>query len=128
MTTPVTLNLPSDVVQDVALAASQSHREVDDVMVRSLRAGLRSLVVAEQFGDFSAMSDAEVLQLTDSQMPAEQSARMSDLLSGQREGSIDRLERAELAMLMQFYQTGQLLKAGALAEAVRRKLREPLAS
>jgi hypothetical protein len=59
-------------------------------------------------------------------MPAEPSQRMSDLLDGQREGTLDRLERAELAMLMQFYQTGQLLKAGALVEAVRRQLRQPL--
>jgi hypothetical protein len=51
---------------------------------------------------------------------------MSDLLDRQREGTIDRLERAELASLMQFCETGQLLKAGGLAEAVHRGLRPRL--
>jgi hypothetical protein len=83
--------------------------------------------MTSELEDFSAMADEEVLQLADSRMPAEQSSRMSDLLDRQREGAIDRLERAELAMLMQFDQTGQLLKAGGLAEAVRRGLRKPLA-
>jgi hypothetical protein len=76
--------------------------------------------------DFTVLSDSEVLQLAASQMPAEQSSRMSELLDLQREGAIDGVQRAELASLMQFYQTGQLLKAGGLAEAVRRGLHKPL--
>ena len=126
MTTTVTLNLPTETFNAAELAATESHRQVDDVMVRSLQAGLRSLVASAELSDFANMPDAEVLALVDSQMPADQSERMSVLLDAQREGAIDRLERAELTMLMQFYQTGQLLKSGALVEAVRRKLREPL--
>ena len=126
MTTEVTLHLPMDVVHEVELAASQSQRQVADVLVRSVQTGLRSLVASSELGDFATMSDTEVLEMADGQMPADQSQRMSELLDRQREGTIERLERAELAMLMQFYQTGQLLKAGALAEAVRRKIREPL--
>lgn len=126
MTSTVTLSLPAETLHEAQLAASQSHRQVDDVMVRSLQTGLRALVASSELGDFANMSDAEVLALADSQMPLDQSERMSGLLDAQREGKLDRLERAELAMLMQFFQTGQLLKAGALVEAVRRKLREPL--
>jgi hypothetical protein len=126
MTSPVSFNLPTDLVHEAESAASQSQRGFEDVMVRSVQAGLHSLKMTSELEDFSAMSDAEVLELAASQMPAEQSSRMSNLLDRQREGTIDRLQRAELASLMHFYQTGQLLKAGGLAEAVRRGLRQPL--
>jgi len=84
--------------------------------------------MASELADFSQMTDDEILRLADSRMPVDQSKRMGDLLDLQREGEADRLERAELGMLMHFYETGQLLKAGAMAEAVRRGLREPLRS
>lgn len=126
MTSQVIFNLPTDLIHEAETAASQAQRGFEDVMVRSVQAGLHSLRMTSELEDFASMSDDEVLHLADSQMPAEQSDRMSQLLDGQREGTIDRLERAELAMLMQFYQAGQLMKAGGLVEAVRRGLRKPL--
>ena len=126
MTSPVSFNLPNDLMHEAESAASESHRGLEEVMVRSVQAGLHSLKLTSELEDFAAMSDAEVLQLASSQMPTEQSNRMSDLLDRQREGAIDRLQRVELASLMQFYQSGQLLKAGGLAEAVRRGLQNPL--
>jgi len=126
MTSPVSFNLPTDLVHEAESAATQSHRGFEEVMVRSVQAGLHSLKMTSELEDFASMPDAEVLHLAASQMPAEQSDRLSELLDRQREGTIDRLERAELASLMQFYQSGQLLKAGGLAEAVRRGLRKPL--
>lgn len=126
MTSLVSFQLPTETLHDAESAATNTHRALDEVMVRSVQAGLQSLKMASELEDFSSMADQEILALADSQMPAEQSARMSDLLDRQREGLIDRLERAELGSLMQFYQTGQLLKAGGLAEAVRRGLRPRL--
>ncbi len=126
MTSQVIFNLPSDLVHAAESAAVASHRAFEDVMVRSVQAGLHSLKMTSELEDFAAMSDSEVLQLADSTMPVEQSDRMSELLDRQREGTIDRLERAELASLMQFGEAGQLLKAGGLAEAVRRGLRPRL--
>jgi hypothetical protein len=127
MTSQVIFNLPTDLMHEAQSAASDAQRGFEDVMVRSVQAGLHSLKLAAELEDFASMTDAEVLQLAASQMPVEQSNRMSELLDLQREGAIDRLEKAELASLMQFYQTGQLLKAGGLAEAVRRGLHQPLA-
>lgn len=126
MTSPITFNLPTDLVHEAESAATQTHRGFEEVMVRSVQAGLHSLRLTSELEDFADMTDAEVQQLAASQMPAEQSQRMSALLDLQREGKIDRLQRAELAGLMQFYQAGQLLKSGALAEAVRRGLRQRL--
>jgi len=127
MTSQVIFNLPTDLMHEAESAASESQRGFEEVMVRSVQAGLYSLKMTSELEDFASMPDAEVLHLAASQMPAEQSSRMSELLDLQREGAIDRLQRAELASLMQFYQSGQLLKAGGLAEAVRRDLRKPVA-
>jgi hypothetical protein len=128
MTSEVTFHLPTEIVHEAELAATSAHRPVDDVVAKSLQSGLRSLAMASELADFAQMGDQEILRLADSQMPADQSNRMSDLLERQREGQADRLELAELGMLMHFYETGQLLKAGALAEAVRRGAREPIVS
>jgi hypothetical protein len=126
MTSPVTFNLPIDLLHDAESAATTTHRGLEEVMVRSVQAGLHSLRLTSELEDFAAMTDQEVLQLADSRMPADQSTRMTELLDSQREGTIDRLERAELSSLLQFAETGQLLKAGGLAEAVRRGLRPRL--
>jgi hypothetical protein len=126
VTSQVVFNFPTDLLNEAQSAATESRRGLEEVVVRSVETGLHSLKLSSELEDFAAMSDAEVLALADSQMPSEQSERMSQLLDRQREGAIDRLERAELASLMQFYQTGQLLKAGGLVEAVRRGLRPSL--
>ena len=72
------------------------------------------------------LSDAEVLALTDLQLPAAQDQRLSALLDRQQVGALTEQERAELAALFHRYQEGLLRKAQALAEAVRRGLRGPL--
>ena len=72
------------------------------------------------------LTDAELLALTDLQLPAAQEQRLSTLLDRQHADAITEQERAELVALFQLYQEGLLRKAQALAEAVRRGLREPL--
>lgn len=72
------------------------------------------------------LSDAEVLAAAEATLPAEQDKRLSALLARQQAGVLTDAEGAELAALMQLYQTGLLHKAQALREAVRRGLREPL--
>ena len=72
------------------------------------------------------LTDAELLALTDLQLPAAQEQRLSTLLDRQQADAITEQERAELVALFQLYQEGLLRKAQALAEAVRRGLREPL--
>ena len=64
----------------------------------------------------------------DTQMPAAEDRRLSELLDRQQAASLSGEERAELRALMQTYQEGLVRKARALREAVRRGLREPLES
>lgn len=73
-----------------------------------------------------SLSDAEVLDLTELQLPPEQDRRLSVLLDRQQAGIQTETERPELGALMQAYQEGLLRKAQAIEEAVRRGLREPL--
>jgi hypothetical protein len=68
-------------------------------------------------------SDEQVLLAVDAIMPAEKDHRLAELLSGQKAGEFTSEEQAELRVLMQSYQQGQLQKARALGEAVRRGLR-----
>ena len=69
------------------------------------------------------MADEEVLRVCDSRMDAAQSSRFGLLLDKQQSGSLAPEERPELWTLTRIYQLGQLRKAEALAEAVRRGLR-----
>jgi hypothetical protein len=76
--------------------------------------------------DVTALSDAEVLALSDLHLPPDQDARLSDLLDQQQAVRLTDAERNELGELLQVYRLGLLRKAQALSEAVRRGLRPPL--
>ena len=127
MSTQVTVNLPDEVYERAERLAQLSHRDVADVLAETIAV---SLPVLRPWPDTPApletLPDTEVLALTDFQLPAEQDQRLSILLDRQQSGSISEAERAELSALFQRYQEGLLQKAQALAEAVRRGLREPL--
>lgn len=70
------------------------------------------------------LSDEAVLALADTRMDAVQSLRLSELHTQQNAGPLASAEREELQLLMGIYQTGQLRKAEAMVEAVRRGLRD----
>ncbi len=74
----------------------------------------------------TALSDHEVLALSQLQMPPQQGQRLGELLARQREGELAEGERPELLALMQIYERLWVRQSEALAEAVRRGLRGPL--
>lgn len=127
MSTQVTVNLPDEVYERAERLAQLSHREVAEVLAETIAV---SLPVLRPRPDTPAaletLPDAEVLALADLQLPATHDRRLSVLLDRQQSGSMNEAERAELSALFQRYQEGLLQKAQALAEAVRRGLREPL--
>ncbi len=121
------VTLPDEVYASARHLADLMHREVADVLTEALRLAIPALRPgADPIGAVEGLTDAEVLALTDLQLPADQDARLSLLLDRQQAGSLSEAERPELAALMQAYQEGLLRKARALEEAVRRGLREPL--
>jgi len=72
------------------------------------------------------LSDTEVLALAELRLTPTQEATLSELLTRNREGTLDAEGRRELDELMRLYEHGLLRKAQALRVAVQRGLREPL--
>ncbi len=70
------------------------------------------------------LPDATVLRLAAMQMPAWQTRRLQELLAQQREGQLSMEEKSELMELFALHDRGLLLKSEAIAEAVRRGIRE----
>ena len=91
-----------------------------------MRRTSRPLTEAKSTFASRSLTDAQVLALTHLQMDPAKDARLSALLEQQQGASLTPAERAELDELMFHCEIGLLRKAEALAEAVRRGLREPL--
>lgn len=72
------------------------------------------------------LSDRQVLELANSQMPPEQTARLSDLSAKQKAGLLTGSEPQELGILLQTYSEGWLRKTDGLIEAIKRGLMEPM--
>ena len=68
------------------------------------------------------MSDERVLALAELRLSDEDDERLSELLDRQQAGKLTAADRTELALLIQRYEEGLLLKSEALAEAVAREL------
>ena len=68
------------------------------------------------------MSDERVLALAELRLSDEDDERLSELLDRQQAGKLTAADRTELALLIQRYEEGLLLKSEALAEVVAREL------
>jgi hypothetical protein len=127
MSTQVMVTLPDEVFERAQRLAQVSHREVSDLLAETIAVSLPSLRLQPGRPEpVATLTDAEVIALTDLQLPNAQDQRLTMLLDRQQSGTMTETERAELAALFQLYQEGLLRKAQALAEAVHRGLREPL--
>ena len=69
------------------------------------------------------LTDEAVLALADARIDPVQSLRLGELHTQQKTDHLTSSQREELQLLMGIYQTGQLRKAEAMVEAVRRGLR-----
>lgn len=87
----------------------------------------RTLWLSHTLPPVATLSDTEVLVLTQVQMAPQQGHRLDRLLVRQAQGILMPQEQAELLTLMQVYQQLWIRQSAALAEAVRRGLRAPLA-
>jgi hypothetical protein len=129
MTTQVLVTLPDELYRSAARLARLTQREVADVLTETLALSLPALPDdADTAPSITTLSDAEILALTTLELPEAEDRRLSFLLERQQAGTLTAEERSQLGGLMQAYQAGLLRKAQALQEAVRRGLRQPLAS
>lgn len=119
MSQQVTIQVSEEVVRHAAGVASQTQRRMEDVLAELLETVVHELPV-------EALSDSEVLGLTQLQLSDEQQTALSELLDRNRENTLDEQDRRGLDELMQVYEHGLLRKSQALRVAVQRGLLEPL--
>ena len=123
----VTITLPEELFEHARRWALMTHREVPETLTDILTNALVPVQLVPNFEKpVSALSDKDVLTLASVQMTAESGRRLGNLLERQREGRLAEAERRELLALMQIYDQLWVRQSEALAEAVRRGLREPL--
>ena len=127
MDTQVTLTLPGELYEHARRWATITRRDLPETLADALSIVLTPVYTTPLLEKpLSLLSDADVLALSQSQMEPKQGQRLSNLLEEQREGTLAENERSELLALMQVYDQLWLCQSEALAEAVRRGLREPL--
>ena len=119
MSEVITLELPSELARKARAMAASTNRRFEDAVVQWIERA-----VAEP--DIEELSDAEVLGLSQGQWPEPMQNELSDLLAGNREGTLSDTEHQRLEELMSKYQDDLLRKAQALQEAVARGLRPRL--
>jgi hypothetical protein len=113
--------LPDEVYHQAELLAQQRHRSVSEILVETLEIFL--LPTAQPV---SALSDSEVITLTQLRLQPVQEQRLNELLDRQQSGTIASVERDELQALIHIYEARLLRQAQSLNESVRRGLLEPL--
>lgn len=121
MSEQITIQVSDHAIQHAARIAASTRQSVETVVTGLVESYLAELPV-------DMLSDQEVLALTELKLTAEEQERFSDLLYENREGLITDEGREELNDLMKVYERGQLRKAQALEEAVKRGLIPPLKS
>lgn len=124
MSTQVVLNLPENAFRSAMLLARGSQQSVQGVLTETVTQALTGWELWERSA--ATMTDQEILELCDSQMDSAQSDRFGLLLDKQQAGTLAPEERPELWTLTRIYQLGQLRKAEAQAEAVKRGMRPAL--
>ena len=123
MSNQITITLPDDVYQKAEHFARLANRDLASVLVDTIQFSIPPISLeATNLEPVSALSDQQVLALTELQMESEEDIRLSELLDKQQAGIITESEHSELQALMQIYQEGLLRKATALSEAVKRGL------
>jgi hypothetical protein len=123
----ITLTLSDTLLKRAAGLAAVVARPTESILAETLEMALPDLGT-ETLPPVAGLSDEEVLALSQVQMESKASARLSDLLDKQQAGALEEKERSELHDLHQTYLRLWLRQSEALAEAVKRGLREPLSA
>lgn len=119
MSETVVLQLPDRVVRSGREVAARSRRRFEDVLVEWIDRTVAELPV-------EYLPDDQVLALCDLTLDPAQQAELSQLLVGNREGTLSNVEISRLDALMQIYRRGLVRKAQALHIAAQRGLRPAL--
>ena len=121
MSTEVMLSLPDEIYRRAERLASGSQRPLPGLLAQVVTEAITAWESHTQ--PVQSLPDNQLLARCDGQMAVGQSDRLSELLQKQQAGILEPNERPELWALMRVYEVGQLHKAEALVEVVKRGLR-----
>jgi hypothetical protein len=131
MSIEITLTLPNGLVEHAKYFGQATKRSVEEVLTDTLEIlwpTLEDFPTRDLYPDITSLTDLEVLALANMKMDKSQNRRLGHLQAKGKKTSLTEAERFELSALLQIYRLGQLRKSEALAEAIRRRLREPMKS
>lgn len=125
MSVELKVMLSDRVLRRIQWMAETSGHDVDEMMDLTLEGLLPPLRSELDNRPVESLTDKEVLQVADSMMDETLNARMNELIQKQKQGqTLNSAEDARFRMLWDIYEVGQLRKAEAMVEAVKRGLRE----
>ena len=127
--TQIPINLPVSLLESAQCLGKATERELSEVLIDTLEIILPTFNNLSAVGnhlEVSHLLDSEVIELANSKMDAVQNQRLGELQAKGKNTGLTEAEGYELLVLISIYQMGQLRKSIALAEAVKRGLREPL--
>ena len=127
--TQITINLPVSLLESAQCLGKATERELSEVLIDTLEIVLptfNSLSAVGNHVKISYLLDAEVIELANSKMDVVQNQRLGELQAKGKNTGLTEAEGYELSVLISIYQMGQLRKSIALAEAVKRGLRDAL--
>ena len=127
--TQITIDLPVSLVESAQCLGKATARELSEVLSDSLEIILPTFNNLSIIGNQTKVShllDSEVIELANLKMDAVQNQRLGELQVKGKNTGLTEAEGYELLVLISIYQMGQLRKSIALAEAVKRGLRDAL--
>lgn len=126
MSKQVTLTLSNELYEQAQRWASITQQNLQEALADALAIALKPMHDTPNEKSVEELPDEEVLALCEVKMNHTQGQRLSLLLEKQREGMLNDEEHRELQALFQIYNHLWVRQSKALAEAVKRGLREPL--
>jgi stage III sporulation protein SpoIIIAA len=127
----ITINISEKIVEYAKIIGNSTQRDVETVISDTLEMLLPTLENIEYYQlnfNMTDLPDSEVLKIANSKMNMERNIRLGELQNKGKNIGLTEAEQSELTTLIKIYEIGQLRKSEALAEAVKRGLREPLSS
>ncbi|GBO51988.1 hypothetical protein APA_4092 [Pseudanabaena sp. lw0831] len=127
--TQITVDLPENLVESAQRLGKATARDLSGLLTDTLEIILPVFNNLSEISDRTEIShllDPEIIELANLKMDAFQNQRLGELQAKGKNTGFTEAEGYELLVLISIYQMGQLKKSMALAEAVRRGLRDPL--
>ena len=114
----ITLELPHDVYQRAQRVAKATQRSLEEVVLEWIRppaeGGVSETDIPEAMNRLEDLTDAQLLQVAQAQIPPEHARRLQELLTAQRRRSLTQCEQREATELVEQEDLLTLRKARAL--------------